>query len=41
MKRIPLIMVNGKGQSIADGRGFVGVDETKRLRRNLQRYLYP
>ncbi len=28
-KRIPLIMVNGKGQSIADGRGFVGVDETK------------
>ena len=22
-------MVNGKGQSIADGRGFVGVDETK------------
>lgn len=28
-KRIPLIMTNEKGQSIADGRCFVGVDETK------------
>lgn len=28
-KRTPIIMTNDKGQSIADGRCFVGVDETK------------
>lgn len=29
LARIPVIMANDKGVSIADGRGFVGVDETK------------